>query len=283
MTSQITDSPAQDLQRVWMDSLRTVLSQIAGAPITVEAVSEQEAGASQSAKSRPGVWQIFQAAKAMHGQMAIQATEAEAVVLGQLLVSEPHDPAATFEKDRREAFEELLRQVLGQVATGLKTLAEGEVELKPAGGEAPAWPDAARLGIRITGEKIPAFDLVLVATAELLQSLRRTPAEIAPLAKPAEGRAPEPAAGKAPNLDLLLDVKLEATIRFGQKQMLLREILELHPGSALAMDHHVDEPVDLLVGGRMVARGEVVIVDGNYGLRVTEILAPHQRINSLRA
>jgi flagellar motor switch protein FliN len=49
----------------------------------------------------------------------------------------------------------------------------------------------------------------------------------------------------------------------------------------VGLDRHVEEPVDLLVGGRMVARGEVVIVDGNYGLRITEIVSPQQRISFL--
>jgi flagellar motor switch protein FliN/FliY len=81
---------------------------------------------------------------------------------------------------------------------------------------------------------------------------------------------------------LLLDVALDATIRFGQKQMLLRDILDLHPGVAISLDRHLEEPVELLIGGRKVARGEVVIVDGNYGLRITEIVSPQQRIESLR-
>ncbi|MBZ5659235.1 MAG: flagellar motor switch protein FliN [Acidobacteriia bacterium] len=96
------------------------------------------------------------------------------------------------------------------------------------------------------------------------------------------GESPDASAARSSNLELLLDVKLDATIRFGRKQMLLREILELHPGSAVALDRQVEEPVELLVGGRMVAWGEVVIVDGNYGLRITEILSPQQRIESLR-
>jgi flagellar motor switch protein FliN/FliY len=94
--------------------------------------------------------------------------------------------------------------------------------------------------------------------------------------------APELSPPRSANLELLLDVKLDATIRFGQKQMLLREVLDLHPGIAVALDRQVEEPVELLVGGRTVARGEVVIVDGNYGLRITEILSPQHRIESLR-
>lgn len=82
-------------------------------------------------------------------------------------------------------------------------------------------------------------------------------------------------------MELLLDVRLDASIRFGQKRMLLRDILELHPGTAVALDRQVQEPVELLVGGHAVAQGEVVIVDGNYALRITEILSALQRIDSL--
>ncbi|MBZ5642895.1 MAG: flagellar motor switch protein FliN [Acidobacteriia bacterium] len=217
--------------------------------------------------------------------MAIHTTEADALALAQILVSEPPDPSAAFDKDRRDAYQELLRQVLGQVATGMKAVAGGEVELKPSGSDAPSWPGATCLGIRVTGEKIQPIYLDLLITAELLQSLRPAAMEKGPTAATTEttlAESPDASAARSANLELLLDVKLDATIRFGRKQMLLREILELHPGSAVALDRQVEEPVELLVGGRMVAWGEVVIVDGNYGLRITEILSPQQRLESLR-
>jgi flagellar motor switch protein FliN len=83
------------------------------------------------------------------------------------------------------------------------------------------------------------------------------------------------------NLDLLLDVELKASLRFGQKEMLLREILELRPGSVIELDKQVQEPAELLVAGRVIAWGDVVIVDGNYGLRVTDIAQPHQRLEAV--
>jgi flagellar motor switch protein FliN len=83
------------------------------------------------------------------------------------------------------------------------------------------------------------------------------------------------------NLDLLLDVELDASLRFGQRDMLLREILELRPGSVVELDRKLQEPAELLIAGRVIARGEVVIVDGNYGLRITDILQPRQRLESV--
>jgi flagellar motor switch protein FliN len=83
-------------------------------------------------------------------------------------------------------------------------------------------------------------------------------------------------------MELLLDVELEATLRFGCREMPLGEILDLGPGDVVQLDRHVSDPVDLIVGDRIVARGEVVLVNGNFGLRVTEVAAPRKRLESIR-
>lgn len=79
-------------------------------------------------------------------------------------------------------------------------------------------------------------------------------------------------AAPLPSLDLLLDVELEATIRFGGRQLPLREILSMTVGSVVELDKRIDEPAELFVAGRLIAKGEVVVVDGSFGLRVTEVL-----------
>lgn len=73
------------------------------------------------------------------------------------------------------------------------------------------------------------------------------------------------------NLRLVMDVELNVSLRFGQRQLPLREVLELTSGSVIELDKMVDEPVEMLLDGKVVARGEAVIVDGNYGLHITEI------------
>jgi len=88
--------------------------------------------------------------------------------------------------------------------------------------------------------------------------------------------------GLAPGLELLLDVELEASLRFGAREMPLGEILDLGPGDVVELDRHVADPVDLIVGDKIVARGEVVLVNGNFGLRVTEVAAPKKRLESVR-
>ena len=85
-----------------------------------------------------------------------------------------------------------------------------------------------------------------------------------------------------PGVELLLDIELEAALRFGCREMPLGEILELGPGDVVQLDRHVSDPVDLIVGDKIVARGEVVLVNGNFGLRVTEVAAPRKRLESIR-
>ena len=81
---------------------------------------------------------------------------------------------------------------------------------------------------------------------------------------------------------LLYDIELEATLQFGSREMPLREILELGPGDVVELDRHVSEPVDLVVGDRIVARGEVVVASGNFALRITEVATPQLRLESIR-
>ena len=84
------------------------------------------------------------------------------------------------------------------------------------------------------------------------------------------------------NLDLLLDVEIPISVEVGRAQMSLEDVLKLVPGSVIALDKKAEDPVDLRVNGKLVARGEVVLVDDAYGLRITQIVDAAGRIESLR-
>ncbi len=88
--------------------------------------------------------------------------------------------------------------------------------------------------------------------------------------------------GALSSLDLLYDIELDATLQFGAREMPLREVLELGPGDVVELNRHVSEPVDLVVGDRIIARGEVVVVSGNFALRITEVSTPQMRLESIR-
>ncbi len=108
------------------------------------------------------------------------------------------------------------------------------------------------------------------------------PAEPAACADESHAPASTPAVQTSLGVELLLDVELEATLRFGCREMPLGEILDLGPGDVVELDRHVSDPVDLIVGDKIVARGEVVLVNGNFGLRIMEVAAPRKRLENIR-
>jgi flagellar motor switch protein FliN/FliY len=83
-------------------------------------------------------------------------------------------------------------------------------------------------------------------------------------------------------LDLLMDIELPIVIELGRSQMSLKRILELGPGAIVEMDRLAGEPVDILINGKVVARGEVVVVDENFGVRILSLVSPEERLKLLR-
>jgi len=153
----------------------------------------------------------------------------------------------------------------------------------------------------ITGESQVSRAFQLRAGDKSWTILVRDEVRAVEAAKPVSAPAPQPPAAPPPppsrtaasaggselpamssGLELLLDVELDASLRFGSREMPLGEILELGPGDVVELDRYVADPVDLIVGDKIVARGEVVLVNGNFGLRITEVAAPLKRLESIR-
>lgn len=84
------------------------------------------------------------------------------------------------------------------------------------------------------------------------------------------------------NIDLLLDIPLQVTVELGRTKRMVKDILEVSPGSIIELDKLAGEPVDILVNNKLIAVGEVVVIDENFGVRVTDILSTADRISKLR-
>jgi flagellar motor switch protein FliN len=89
------------------------------------------------------------------------------------------------------------------------------------------------------------------------------------------------ASGPASTLDLLLDVELPVSVSFGRAQVPLKDVLKLTSGSIVELNRTVAEPVEIIVNNCVIARGEVVVVEGNYGIRIQEIISRAERLRTL--
>ena len=84
------------------------------------------------------------------------------------------------------------------------------------------------------------------------------------------------------NLDVLLDIPMEVSVQLGSTHMQIRELLQLGQGSVVELEKMAGEPLEVLVNQRLVARGEVVVVNEKFGIRLTDVISPAERIQKLR-
>lgn len=127
---------------------------------------------------------------------------------------------------------------------------------------------AAALEQQETEEEAPA-----VATAPLDDLMAQ--AEAAP------SGAPAVAGSDNPNLDVILDIPVRLTMEVGSTNINIRNLLQLNQGSVIELDRLAGEPLDVLVNGTLIAHGEVVVVNEKFGIRLTDVISPNERIRKL--
>jgi flagellar motor switch protein FliN/FliY len=94
---------------------------------------------------------------------------------------------------------------------------------------------------------------------------------------------PGPRAASTQSIDILMDVTLPISIELGRTCMSIEDVLNLGPGSIVELDKLAGEPVDMLINDKLIARGEVVVVDENFGIRITSMVSQQERIKSLKS
>lgn len=126
--------------------------------------------------------------------------------------------------------------------------------------------------------------------SELEKDIKETAQEKAPAPKPAGGaagaagnEAPVSRGGSHINIDYLLDVNLQVTVEVGRRQYYISEVLSWDHGGIIELEKIVGEPLNLLVNNKPVARGEVVVVNDKFALKIIEILDPNERLSLLNA
>lgn len=165
--------------------------------------------------------------------------------------------------------------VMAEMDNAVDQSAEGEaVDDNKVVNDDDASEDDAEAAMLAMLEELPSEENAATPDDIDFGSATAAPAEFQQLTAPA-GDA------DAQNIDLLLDVNLPVSIELGRTKMSIEEILSLGPGSVVELAKLAGEPVDLLVNYKIVARGEVVVIDENFGVRVTQLLSPEERLKAL--
>jgi flagellar motor switch protein FliN/FliY len=254
----------------WKAALQQTLSQISGQATSFE-ISPEPLPATES-----DLWYLVTAGGVARGEMTFRLPSTIGVRLAQMFMGETEPASNDLTAEHKEALEELMRQVAGLAATALGA-SLGEVQLHVAASPAPSWPAATAVCLRSPSDAAAPVSLEIQISAALLTALQTRPQEQPPLSSssplpspPLSSSGPPPPA----SYERLMDVGLEVKLRFGSRRMVLRDVLALSAGVVVELDRNLQAPVDLLLDGRIIAQGEVVVVDGKYGLRITEVLDP---------
>lgn len=243
---------------------------------------------SVAAPPEPGApafrWQ--QPISGLVGEAFAAASEADVLLIGRyVLVAAGIEDASPAEL--QSAFRESLGQAFSVLARAMTTRLR--TEITPSGGAdgATTPADLAWGAARLTlaGETVTVF---LGLPATMLEPFAAEPKAVAQAATASAGGGPStpqtaPAVrDESKTFDLLLDVELPVSVSFGHAHIPLKDVLKLTTGSIVELSRAVIEPVDIVVNNCVIAKGEVVVIEGNFGVRIQQVISRSERLRSLQ-
>jgi flagellar motor switch protein FliN/FliY len=181
------------------------------------------------------------------------------------------------EDDVRSAFLEVMQHSLGQLAVSLGRRLGREVTWEEMDADTGLEGGAEWAEVEVTaGEQSWGKAWVAATSGFVLESGREETA-----AEAASAGASPAASSRRPMLDLLMEVELPVGVTFGRTQLRLKDAIKLTSGSIVELNRSIIEPVEVIVNNCVIARGEVVVVEGNYGVRIQEIVSREERLRTL--
>jgi flagellar motor switch protein FliN len=172
---------------------------------------------------------------------------------------------------------EIVTQAISGVGQSLSAKLQREVSCEPGGESADLPADLKGQALTIVlGEDAPPAKIWVGFSAPVYKLLLPQAPETVAVAV-----APPPVYMKPPTMELLLDVELPVSVSFGRAQLPLKDVIKLTTGSIVELNRAVTEPVEIVVNNCVIARGEVVVVEGNFGVRITQVISRQERLRTV--
>jgi flagellar motor switch protein FliN/FliY len=189
--------------------------------------------------------------------------------------------AAGIEDASPEDIQNTCFEILQQAHAGLAQAISARVKraVTSKGREVDVVPTSLSLNrLQIAYEDAPPIVLFLAVAPALLEALNPPPEPDAAVTPAIDDRVSP--SGTSKTFEVLLDVSMPVSVSFGRTQMPIKEVLKLTTGSIVELNRALTEPVEVIINDRVIARGEVVVVDGNYGVRILHIVSRQERFQS---
>lgn len=223
-----------------------------------------------------------------------------ATALGDMMLGGEGEGQDTMSDEDMDAVKEIVSNIVGAMSTTLGsqkelpkfTIKPEKAEFIPENGEVHLDRYAKMFVFSFSLGSIASLMMFAVDTA--IEDALNGPKNVAPSAvsssskpttifdAPVEEKAVKLEETEMKNISLIMDVKLPVRVRIGKKKMLLKDVLSMDIGSVIELNQLANDPLDILVDDNVIAQGEVVIVDGNFGVQVTSIGTKRDRLNKLK-
>lgn len=233
------------------------------------------------------------------GQAAVAMPPSLATALGDMMLGGEGEHKESMDEDDLDATKEIVSNVVGAVTTALGAQNElpklsfqvEDIHFIPEDQEVDiSGYDTLYVYNFSLGNANGLYMLIADADTEVMfggSGDGASPSAVAEASKGADAREmpgmPELGETEMKNIGLIMDVKLPVRVRIGHKRMLLKDVLSMDIGSVIELNQLANDPLDILVDNKVIAQGEVVIVDGNFGIQVTNIGTKRERLNSLKS
>lgn len=283
---------------------------------SIEALSEEILSGQNGQFKEDSLYINVQFSAGVKGHVYLIITKALTAKIADLMMM--GDGSAPYEEDHKDAITELTNQMMGAVSTAMgnetgTSITNGSATCEIL--EQAEFPVSLGTGFAakcsITIEGFPSEEILIIYSQEMVNSLIsiyggskgssssssidsgkssdyskksgiQLDDELVVEESTSSGNSSLYSGTGNPNIDMLFDIPLDVNIELGRAQMSIRKILELGPGAIVEIDRKASEPVDLMINDKIIARGEVVVVDEYFGIRIVSLLSPEDRIKQLR-
>jgi flagellar motor switch protein FliN len=284
-----SDAPPDTLVGAYVQALLTAcgttLSTLAKLAVTFELEPPLRTSCDLLAETLPLPWLVGYGrfTRGLTGVHDLVLSQGDVPALARLLLGEPAAEAEPLTTEQADRIHDLVSRTLASVSASLQGFFGRPVALMLAEHQRV---DSAEAFHPHAVDVAVALGRIVVDGTPRARFALAVPPSIAPPVEAASslaGDGAEAAAGSAavPGLDVILDISMPLTVELGRTKMLIRDILALGPGSVIELDKLAGEPVELLVNDRPIARGEVVVIDESFGVRLTHISHAAERLRSL--
>ncbi|GAA9301945.1 flagellar motor switch protein FliY [Helicobacter pylori] len=288
----------QDFIKIFIQEVVSTLEGLVGKALSVglekEVSNSEEAW--ESLIGTPYARVVISAIEKEEGSIELLAPVVLVTALSDLMLGGEGASKEEMDNDDLDAFKEMASNIFGAIATSLKSQ-----ELLPKlnfttinaeiAKELPKKEDYAKAMVfSFKMEAIKESQIILLTTAAFERQFEKThKEEKEETIKSATEATEEIKTHDASlenieirNISMLLDVKLNVKVRIGQKKMILKDVVSMDIGSVVELDQLVNDPLEILVDDKVIAKGEVVIVDGNFGIQITDIGTKKERLEQLK-